>query len=197
MARPVVLLPQPLSPTRPSVSPRRISRSMPSTAYTAPTLCRKTMPLVMGKWTLRSSTVTRVSSSAPAAGAALTGQHSCRHLRAGDQLVARGSRPRAGRRRWARARGTACQHSSLASQQRGAKLQPGGRWARSGGRPGDRLQALACAARRGAARCAAGRRCRGGAGGRRGPWPGRSRRCAPRTSRGCARTCRRPRRGRG
>ena len=38
MARPVVLLPQPLSPTRPSVSPRLTSKVRPSTAYTAPTL---------------------------------------------------------------------------------------------------------------------------------------------------------------
>src|SRR6478735_7038985 len=33
MARPAVLLPQPLSPTRPKVSPRRISKEMPSTAF--------------------------------------------------------------------------------------------------------------------------------------------------------------------
>ena len=36
MARPKVLLPQPLSPTRPRVSPRRSSRSTPSTARTDP-----------------------------------------------------------------------------------------------------------------------------------------------------------------
>ena len=72
MARPVVLLPQPLSPTRPSVSPRLTSNVRPSTAYTAPTLRWKTTPLVMGKCTRRSSMRTRVSPpiGAVAAGAA-------------------------------------------------------------------------------------------------------------------------------
>ena len=37
MQRPVVVLPQPLSPTSPSVSPRRTVKSMPSTAFTSPT----------------------------------------------------------------------------------------------------------------------------------------------------------------
>ena len=36
-ARPVVLLPQPDSPTSPSVSPLRISKETPSTAFTVPT----------------------------------------------------------------------------------------------------------------------------------------------------------------
>ena len=38
MQRPVVVLPQPLSPTRPSVSPRLIVKSTPSTAFTSPIL---------------------------------------------------------------------------------------------------------------------------------------------------------------
>src|SRR4051812_23367825 len=42
-------LPQPDSPTTPSVSPRRRSMSTPSTARTAPTLVLKTMPWVIGK----------------------------------------------------------------------------------------------------------------------------------------------------
>ena len=37
IARPVVLLPQPDSPTRPSVSPLRTSKLIPSTALTVPT----------------------------------------------------------------------------------------------------------------------------------------------------------------
>ena len=47
-SRPVVVLPQPDSPTRPSVSPLSTSKSMPSTACTAPT-CRLSRPLVIGK----------------------------------------------------------------------------------------------------------------------------------------------------
>ena len=47
-ARPVVLLPQPDSPTSPSVSPRRIVNETPSTAFTDPTACWK-MPERIGK----------------------------------------------------------------------------------------------------------------------------------------------------
>src|SRR3954447_18232823 len=42
-------LPQPDSPTMPSVSPRRSWMSTPSTAWTAPTLLLKTIPCVIGK----------------------------------------------------------------------------------------------------------------------------------------------------
>ena len=45
--RPVVVLPQPDSPTRPSVSPRRIVKLTPSTARTTPT-CRPKKPLETG-----------------------------------------------------------------------------------------------------------------------------------------------------
>src|SRR6185295_8423673 len=49
-------LPQPDSPTMPSVSPRRSSKLTPSTARTAP-ICRcQTMPWVMGKCFTRLST---------------------------------------------------------------------------------------------------------------------------------------------
>ena len=47
-ARPVVLLPQPDSPTRPSVSPLRISKLTSSTARTSPLLRWKT-PVRIGK----------------------------------------------------------------------------------------------------------------------------------------------------
>jgi hypothetical protein len=46
--RPSVVLPQPDSPTRPSVSPARSDRSTPSTAWTWPTRRLKT-PAVIGK----------------------------------------------------------------------------------------------------------------------------------------------------
>src|SRR5262245_30760446 len=49
MQRPVVVLPQPLSPTSPNVSPRRRVKSTPSTALTSPTRRRARMPSVTGK----------------------------------------------------------------------------------------------------------------------------------------------------
>ncbi len=61
MARPVVLLPQPDSPTRPRVSPRRTSNDTPSTAFTLPTWRRMTAPAITGKWTFRSLTSRTVS----------------------------------------------------------------------------------------------------------------------------------------
>ena len=53
-SRPVVDLPQPDSPTRPSVSPRLTSNDTPSTACTAPTCLRKISPEVSGKCLTRS-----------------------------------------------------------------------------------------------------------------------------------------------
>ncbi len=44
----VVVLPQPDSPTRPSVSPSRMSKLTPSTACTVPTRRRSTAPFVSG-----------------------------------------------------------------------------------------------------------------------------------------------------
>ena len=43
---PIVVLPQPDSPTRPSVSPRRMSKLTPSTALTSPTVARNSAPSV-------------------------------------------------------------------------------------------------------------------------------------------------------
>ena len=53
MARPSVVLPEPLSPTTPSVSPLRTSRLMPSTALIWPTTLRMT-PRLIGNQTFRS-----------------------------------------------------------------------------------------------------------------------------------------------
>src|SRR6266542_6903817 len=59
MARPVVDLPHPDSPTRPSVSPFSTKKSIPSTARTAPTWRWKMIPCVSGKCILSASTVRR------------------------------------------------------------------------------------------------------------------------------------------
>ena len=60
-SRAVVLLPQPVSPTIPSVSPRITSNDTPSTACTAPTWRWKRIPRVIGKCLTRSRTSTSAS----------------------------------------------------------------------------------------------------------------------------------------
>ncbi len=57
MARPSVVLPEPDSPTTPSVSPLRTSMEMPSTALMWPTTLRIT-PRLIGNQTFRSSVLT-------------------------------------------------------------------------------------------------------------------------------------------
>src|SRR5262245_11923326 len=74
MARPVVDLPQPDSPTSPKVPPRLSAKLMPSTACTVATRRWMMVPLVKGKCTLRSST--RTTSSPPPAARALAGEAS-------------------------------------------------------------------------------------------------------------------------
>ena len=59
IARPVVLLPQPDSPTSPSVSPFAIEKLTPSTARTSPMWRSMTISSVIGNQTFRSSTATR------------------------------------------------------------------------------------------------------------------------------------------
>src|SRR6266436_5140727 len=55
-ARPSVVLPQPDSPTRPSVSPGKTSSETPSTAWTTCRERRNKEPLGSEKWTFRSLT---------------------------------------------------------------------------------------------------------------------------------------------
>ena len=59
MQRPTVVLPHPLSPTSPSVSPLRMAKLTPSTALTSATL-RRNSPAVTGKYILRSRTSSSV-----------------------------------------------------------------------------------------------------------------------------------------
>ena len=59
MARPVVDLPQPDSPTSPSVSPSRTKNEIPSTALTSAILRWKRIPEVTGKYIFSASTSTR------------------------------------------------------------------------------------------------------------------------------------------
>ena len=64
MQRAIVDLPQPDSPTTPSVSPSLTVKETPSTALTAPTCFWKMIPRVTGKCFFRSST-TRSSAPEP------------------------------------------------------------------------------------------------------------------------------------
>ncbi len=64
--RPVVVLPQPDSPTSDSVSPRMTSNVRPSTAWTAPTW-RWSRPRLIGKCLVRPSTWSRASPASLAA----------------------------------------------------------------------------------------------------------------------------------
>src|SRR3989304_3733215 len=68
MQRPMVVLPLPLSPTRPRVSPRWMSKLTPSTALILATVRSKMTPAVMGKYIFTSSTRTRTSSREPLVG---------------------------------------------------------------------------------------------------------------------------------
>ncbi len=69
MARPSVVLPEPDSPTTPSVPPALISMETPSTAFTCPTTRRST-PLRIGNQILRSSASTIVAALASDGGGA-------------------------------------------------------------------------------------------------------------------------------
>jgi len=62
IARPKVVLPDPDSPTTPSVSPLRNSTLTPSTALMCPTVLRST-PRLIGNQTLRSSVLTTTGAS--------------------------------------------------------------------------------------------------------------------------------------
>src|SRR4051794_18154139 len=73
ISRPVVVLPQPDSPTRPSDSPLPSKNEMPSTAWTCATVRRTTPPDFTGKYFTRSRTSSRGS---PAGAPDLSGARS-------------------------------------------------------------------------------------------------------------------------
>ena len=62
IARPSVVLPEPDSPTMPSVSPLRTAMLTPSTALMCPTVLRST-PRLIGNQTFRSSVSTTTGAS--------------------------------------------------------------------------------------------------------------------------------------
>src|SRR5438309_10157294 len=91
MQRAIVDLPQPDSPTTPSVSPSLIANETPSTAFTEATSFWKMIPRVTGKYFWRSSTTrssSPVSSSCVWRSIACSGTATLRRLRhhAGEEL---------------------------------------------------------------------------------------------------------------
>ena len=119
MQRPVVVLPQPDSPTSPSVSPRRIAKLTPSTALTT------------------------AGRAAKEAAADLEVLHQIAHLE--DHLAAHAGQRRSAEARsptqhahrcsapTASSGGASARHRSTAKGQRGAKAHPPGSRVRSGG----------------------------------------------------------------
>ena len=138
--RPIVVLPQPDSPTRPSVSPLRMSKDTPATALTVPTL-RCSIPLVTGKSLTRSLAD---STTSPPACSATSASCADRGLNHGELARDRAllSRPTGKKQRYVCAvvsplrSGASARQLSVAYRQRGAKRQPFGGWTRSGGAPG-------------------------------------------------------------
>ena len=184
-------LPQPDSPTSPSVSPRPIESDTPSTAFTSPTWRSSTRPLLIGNQTLRSSTSTSGSRRRAHAG---------RRRRALRRHSSRGHRVEAARPRWPGSSSSSggsssrdCVDRVAAARRERARARRAEHVAR---RALDRSQPLLARQHRAAGRSAAGRACTGGAAARRAARRCPSRRTCPRTSRSRARTCRRRRRGR-
>ena len=130
-------MPQPDSPTRPSVSPSRMSNDTPSTACTAPTcLLEARRPRVSGKCLTTSRTSTsgrsrgrleRLRSSSPATAPPRALR---RGLEQAGHLVARARRARGS------SGGSTWRWRSRTYGQRGWNEQPPGRLIRLGGRPG-------------------------------------------------------------
>ena len=154
MSRPTVVLPHPDSPTRPTVSPRRTTRSTPSTAWTVPTW-RCMMPPLIGKCLTRPRTSTSGAAGSvapPGAGIAGTGEagsitagaviRPARPCRGGScrPVCDSGSSGRRGRRQAIRSSGCTSAQPTTASSvrmtQRGAKRHAGGRSMRFGTLPG-------------------------------------------------------------
>ena len=136
--RPSVDLPQPDSPTSPSVSPRRTSKLDAVHGVHARDLALEATPFLIGKYLSTSSATssgrrvaarsTRLTRSA--LGVASLGAPP-RFSRSAD-----GRRPDGRARPWRSSSGVSLRQRSNRCAQRGAKLQPAGRSTSDGGRPG-------------------------------------------------------------
>ena len=193
MRRPSVLLPQPLSPTRPIVSPRRTRSETPSTARTKRAE-RPNQPDSHGE-VLRDALGGReraraVAPSGPpgrptpraAGGAARRRLEEVLRRRSRETSVARQQREQTLRAPTSASGGSSSRHWSMRSGQRSAKRQPGGSARRSGTMPSIVREApLGSPRGRAPAGCSrAGRACTGASAARRGLAHGRALDDAPR-----------------
>ena len=132
--RAIVDLPQPDSPTTPSVSPSLTVKLTPSTAFTAAIWRWKKIPWVTGKCFLRSSTTS--SSSGPHEASAIVPARSFAASRSlGGVIEQAGLRSGPDRPARARARGSIVGHLANAYGQRGWNRQPLGGRSSDGGCP--------------------------------------------------------------
>ena len=137
----VVVLPQPDSPTSPSVSPRLMSSETPSTARTLPTVRRNTAPLRIGNARCRSASVSTTSRwsrgwliSSLTTGAGRTNTSAAVHPRWAISTL----RWQAAKCCWrsvAASSGSVVRHCSTAIGQRGANGHPAGKATSEGGLP--------------------------------------------------------------
>ena len=134
--RPIVVLPQPDSPTRPSVSPAAIVNETSSTAFTVAVFDdRKPAPAALTeKYLCRPST----SSSGAAVSLAVAATAGFGGSGAGLSVPAAISPARQQAERWpapTSRRSGSCSQTSIRNGQRGANRQPAGGARRSGGSP--------------------------------------------------------------
>ena len=173
IVRPSVVLPQPDSPTMPSVSPARTVRSTPSTARTCPTVCLKT-PALIGKCLTRPST-RRSRRRSTTTRRCRRGSLRLAHDRsAGATRIGATRAPRRSGTPRVIAACSAARSSGISVRQtarpcdcaqRGWNAQPGGGVIRLGGWPGiGSSRSLSASSRRG---WSAARRCTGAAASRR------------------------------
>ena len=183
--RPSVDLPQPDSPTSPSVSPRRTSRSTPSTACTSSSARAASVPAV-NREVLRQ--IARLERAC---------RRSCRRrLWPAARRVPQARDDTRGAPRRHDARRSSADRAAVEAVV-AARLEPAalGRRGRTGGKPRIAREPLH-ASSRAAGSSGGAPRCRDAAGRGRPPPSGPPRRRGPRTSRPRGRRCRRRRRGR-
>ena len=140
-SRPIVVLPQPDSPTRPNVSPSRTEKDTLETALTLPTLRCRTAPAVTGNsftsWSTSTITLRDVSSSTrPNACLDASAESTTRIARLGAEALPTGLKQATRWPDWSSNGGSSTRHRSVALRHRGSNLQPTNSPLRSGGVPG-------------------------------------------------------------
>ena len=191
IARPVVVLPQPDSPTTPSVSPRSTSRLIPRHGVDLAARCARPGTRRRGRrraaarrsvrrWALPVPAIRHASASSGASPVADRGRRrsvrpaGTRATRPGTSRRTRGAGPRP-----SISGGSSSRQRSCAYGQRGANRQPGGGLTRSGGRPPMIVEPGVARLRRASGCCAAAPRCTASSCWRTARRSAPARRCCP------------------